>query len=280
MSKSTIAKIKFYEVINWIFSHEKIPEHFLAQKSQLNSLVPYITEQFWMIPKATKYLNDHTNDLFNIPDPIEHLKLLKKIVIFQKITKNQFWSYIPERKRDIIKEIEERDNLGENDARAKERLMKIKSINASSYFKVAPTKKNIDVNNSDIKESVSVALAAHKSKEEKERFTKILNSDKYIRELTQDVIDELELVLFDVSLLKKTNRVLFTFIDYQNYKRYYTTPFSAKIYISKKDGVINNNYIESLNGQDFEQYLINEINQFTRLKYGLNNSYKRILNVY
>ena len=44
--------------------------------------------------------------------------------------------------------------------------------------------------------------------EEKKMQQETQSSNRYLTELNQDIIDELELVLFDVSLLKKTNRIL------------------------------------------------------------------------
>ncbi len=95
--------------------------------------------------------------------------------------------------------------------------------------------------------------------------------------LTQEVIEREGLVLFDVSLLKKTNRILFIFIDKENKKRYYTEPFQAEIYISKKDGIINNDYIENIT-DDFVKYNILDIAQYNKLKYIINDNYKRIIN--
>jgi hypothetical protein len=272
-------KIKFYEIINWLFTNSEIPDNFISQKTQLNSLVPYLTEQFWTLPKITWYLNKHTNDLFNIPDPIEQLQLLKKLIQYNNITKNELWSFIPERKKDLIKEIQERDNLDENDSRAKLILIEKNGRDISQYTKVAPTKRNIDLTNAENQERVRAALKHQRLIEEKKMQQETQSSNRYLTELNQDIIDELELVLFDVSLLKKTNRILYVFIDKNNEKKYYILPFAATIYISQRDGVINNDYIEERT-DDFHQYIIKDIKLYTRLKFMLNDSYKRILNVY
>ena len=106
---------------------------------------------------------------------------------------------------------------------------------------------------------------------------KAQSSNRYLKNLNQEIIDELELVLFDVSLLKKTNRVLYVFIDKNNEKKYFVAPFAATIYISQRDGVINNDYIEERT-DEFQEYIIQDIKLYTRLKFMLNDSYGRIVN--
>jgi gamma-glutamyl phosphate reductase len=99
--------IKFYNIINWLLSQEtEIPQEFLDNRSKLNSIVPYLTEQLWLNPKLINYLNKHVNNLYNIPDPIEQLNFLKKIFKLNHITKFDLYQFIPERSPDIIKEIE------------------------------------------------------------------------------------------------------------------------------------------------------------------------------
>jgi len=268
-------EVKFYEIINWLFTDNEIPEHFTP--SQLNSKVPYLTEQLWVWPKLTWYLNKHTNDLFKIPNPIEQLKLIRKIIHINKITKYELWSFIPERKKDLIKEIQERDNLDENDSRAKLILIDKLDADISQYTKVAPTKKNTDLKNKENQEKVREALLQRKLLEEKKMQKKAQSSNRYLKNLNQEIIDELELVLFDVSLLKKTNRVLYVFIDKNNEKKYFVAPFAATIYISQRDGVINNDYIEERT-DEFQEYIIQDIKLYTRLKFMLNDSYGRIVN--
>ncbi len=275
--KETVS-IKFYEVLNWLFSSEtELPKKFLMNESKLNSIVPYLAEQFWAMPQLTDYLNEHTNDLYQIPESLEMLRLLKKIIKTRGLTKANCWSFIPNRKPNLLKEVQERDKLDTGDARAKVMLMQKLGINTTGYFKAAPTKKNTNLKDAVVKVRVKEAIEIDKNKKIQKKEAAMAADSRYLKELNQTVIDDLELILFDVSLLKKTNRVLFTFIDAMNQKKYFMTPFLADIYLSKKDGVINNDYIEDLN-DDFIHYVINDIKMYTKLKFTLNSSYKRILN--
>jgi len=272
MKFTTKNVIKFYEVVNWLFTTDEIPARFIEQKSKLNSIVPYIVEQLWCNQRLSWYLNEHTNNLYNIPDPIEHLKLLKKLIRNYSITKYDLWQFIPTRGPDLIKEIEERDQLGENDAKEKLRLIQLLGANKDSYIKVNPTKKNTNLK-ADLEQVVQAV--EHKKKQEAKEA---LSSDSnFLHELNQQVIDDLGLVLFDTTVLKKSNRVLYIFIDKENRKRYYTEGFSAQIYISKKDGVINNDYIEPKT-EEFTKYIINNSSLYSKLKFMLNDNYKRLIN--
>lgn len=271
--------IKFYEVLNWLFSVEtELPEKFITNKTKLNNIVPYLTEQFWTQPKLTAYLNKHVNNLHNIPDPLKMLVVLKKLIKMQNISKTSCWSFIPNRQPDLLKEIQERDQLDSGNALAKKMLMKKLVIDHNYYFKKTPTKKNIDLYNLEKKTIVAEALQKAKDKKAKNKEMAKTEDSRYLLELNQEVIDNFGLVLFDVSLLKKTNRVLFTFIDSDNAKKYFMVPFMADIYLSTKDGVINNDYIETKN-DDFIHYVIKDIKLYTKLKFILNTSYKRIVNV-
>ncbi len=279
MSKAPIVTIKFYEVLNWLFSNDlNLPEKFQLNPNKLDKVVPYITEQFWTIPWLTSYLNKHTNDLYNQPDPLEALKLLKKIVRDRGLTKANCWSFFPNRSSDLLKELRERDELDEGNARAKRMLMKKLAIDSSGYFRVAPTKKNINLNDNVSKVIVKEALQIDIEQKKKTKEEARVNDSRFLPRLNQEVIDELELIIFDVSLLKKTNRVLFTFIDSNNLKRYFMTPFMAEVYLSKKNGVINNDYIEEATEEDFIRYAIKDHKLYNKLKYMLNKSYTKTLN--
>jgi len=273
--------IKIYELINWLLGQDdKIPERFIDQKTKLNSLVPYITEQLWTNMNLVCYLNKYTNDLFNIPDPIEQLRFLKKLFKIRGIVKWDLFQKMPTFKPDIIKEIMEKEDYDEGNARGKEIMLRLKfgdSASQESYKRQKATKTAVkQATTQEDKKIIKNILEQEEIKKKKE-ISKI-NKTIYLDNLTQEIIDEQELVLFDISLLKKRNQVLFIFIDKNNHKKYFLMPFAAKIYISKQDGVIHNDYIEAFNPDKFDTYLLSDIKNYTRLKYMLNDSYKRIVN--
>ena len=271
--KQDTTQLKFNHVINWLFDTAAIPPEFETNKRQLEKIVPYIHERLWTNPRITNYLNQHINDLYNIPDPIEHLKLLRKVIKLNKITGYDLWKFFPKRKRDLALEIEEREKLDPNNALVKAALINKMGIDAEGYFKPAVSKKNINLKQ-DIEKIKDVVDADKASKINKHEP----KDSRFLSELNQEIIDSMGLLLFDTSLLKKTNQVLFTFIDKNNRKYYKVEPFVASIYISKVDGVINNDYIEEIDPKKHSLYIINDIKNYTRLKYMLTDSYTRIAN--
>ena len=273
--------VKIYELINWLLGpDDKIPDHFVDQKTKLNSLVPYITEQLWTNINLVHYLNEYTNDLFNIPDPIDQLQFLKKLFKIRGITKWDLFQKMPTFKPDIIKEIMEKENYDEGNARGKEIVLRRKFgaiASHESYKRQKATKAAVKQATTQADKKFIKDILEQEEIKKKKEIPKV-NEGIYIKKLTQEFIDENELVLFDVSLLKKRNQVLFIFIDKNNHKKYYLMPFMAKIYISKQDGVINNDYIEELTPKKFNGFILTDIKVYTRLKYMLNDSYKRIVN--
>ena len=55
-------------------------------------------------------------------------------------------------------------------------------------------------------------------------------------------------------------------------------PFMAKIFLSNEDCVINNDYIEELTPSKFSGFILKDVKLYMKLKYMLNDSYKRIIN--
>lgn len=274
-ASKTEAPIKAYEVINWLLAPDvDIPERFQMQKTKLVNIVPYLTEQLWLKPHLTWYLNKHANDLHKIPDPLEYLALLKKLFKMHRLTKWDLFQTRFEFKPKLIEAIEAKDGYDSNDATSKAMMMQRLNIPFDKYIKPAATKASVKANSDPkVNEMIKEAL------DNKNKAPVNTDTGVYITELSQQIIDEEELILFDISLLKRTNQILFIFIDKKNHKKYHLKPFMAKIYISKEDGVINNDYIEKLDPDKFMGYVINDVKLYTKLKYMLSHSYKRIINM-
>lgn len=286
---------KTYDIINWLVSgSQEIPKNFLANsecaKAVEKSLV-YIPEQLWHIPQAAWYVNKHLNDIENIPRITgkgfeqlrDTLNVFKKIFTFQKISKRQLYQSRFEFRPKLIEAIEQYEGYDEGNAKAKALMMINLNVPTNRYFKSKATKAEVKKNSStEVKKSIQEAIALKEQKDVQKHLASIPKSNESIfineDDMCQQLIDEEELILFDVSLLKKRNQILFIFIDKNNHKKYLVKPFAAKIYISNQDCVINNDYIEELNPEKFAGYIITEIKLYTKLKYILNHSYKKILN--
>jgi len=281
-SKSTLSTApKTYEVINWLLSSDsELPERFKEHRIKLNQVVPYVAEQLWYIPKLTSYINKHFNNLYNIPDSLESLVVLKKLFINYGITKRDLRQSPFIKQPRLIEAIESENGYDEGNARSKSIM--IQMLDKEFVVKKATVTKAIVKKESraDIKELASELLKTKhiKEKEELEKLKEPSSSGHYLLELNQDIIDKEELILFDISLLEKTNRVLFIFIDKHNHKKYWVEPFHAKIFVSKEPGVINNDYIEDIRPEKFTGYIINDFKLYNKLKYILGSNYKKVIN--
>jgi hypothetical protein len=262
-----------------VSNDDSVPSRFIEQKTKLDNLVHYMTEQFWTHPGIIHYLNKHVNDLYNIPDSMEYLKLIKKIYRLHKFTKFDLLTMYPKFKQDIVKEIEEREGYDEGNARGKEVILRRKFglVEIPELYK-RPTATKAAIKQASTNEDKELIRNMVEQDKEKKMLKTTEIRSKFLPKITQELIEERGLIIFDISLLKKTNRVLFTFIDKDNNKYYRIEDFFAKIYISNENCVINNDYIEELIPDKFTEYILTDIQNYTRLKYMLNGSYARILN--
>jgi hypothetical protein len=237
-------------------------------------LVFYINEQLWKNPSIIHFLNEHTNNLYNIPEPIEYLKLLKKLFSVNNITKYNLWSYFPKRDTDLYSEIERIEKYDDGDIRSKLIMIKHNENYLDRYKKITATKAAAKKHTSDVKNTITQAIKNY----DKNEIAILENKNLIFDKLTQELINEEELVLFNISILKKANKVLYTFINKNNKKRYYLEPFQAKIYVSKETSILQNDYIEEINDDKFIEYIIPSYKNFSKIKYVLNDNYIKLLN--
>ncbi len=269
--------LKFYEITNWLFDQTiDIPGRFIEQKTKVNSFAAYLPEMFWRKLSTTNYLNKHLNDLYNIQDGLETLTFLKKVIRSAGIAKSELYQLMPSREADLVKEVQDQTGYDEGNASSRALMLNKMDKRETIYKRQAATKKALQGATTTADKNLVESVLLKKKQEEAKHANK--SNVGTILQLSQELIDQEGLVLFDISLLKKTNRVLFIFIDRDNHKRYYTEGFHATIFKSIRDGVINNDYIVDKNDTDFQSYIIKDITLYNKLKYILNNSYKRIIN--
>jgi len=265
---------KFNDVISWLFTKNPIPESFLVHKTKLNSIVPYLPEQFWNNPELTRLMNTFYNDLHAIPDSIQQLKSIQKLIIHRGIQKTDLWKFVPRRMPDQIQKIKDIEQLDENDARAKILMLHKTGNQLPVFLGGKPDTKN-EANLEIVRNALSKEKELKRIQEEKDRE----NSNMYLKILNQDIISEMELTLFNVKILKKQNKVLMTFIDKFNKKKYFLENYNASFYISKSNSVIDNDYIVDPDPDKFIKYNITDWQLLNKLRFALNHAYKRSLNI-
>jgi len=266
------AKITIKDLINYITSSGPVPDNFLSSEKELKRQVIYLFEFFWNFPKIIAFLNQY-NLLYNNPvekDPIGFLNYLKMIIIDNKLSKfdlkSDFFNFLQELNK--IKELEEqakKEKIQLKDLIARLKVAAIKNENIKFFKNEKSSKKEFSEIESKYKEL--------KEKEVQKRKNQNIQSIK-LNEINEDIINELELTIFDIFSDEKHNQLIYIFIDKNSKKRYYIEPFYFEFFISKKSGIINNDYLEDYNENDFIKYKITNYFDYYQLKRALKNNYE------
>jgi len=304
----------YNEIDNYLFNDTPISSEGLSAKTPLRTACTYLYESFMFHPKICIHLDKHLNqkkeNLLTF-EPLEILELYKNIIQNCKISKYQLYRGFPDRKfsQDISK-ISKKLEISIKEAKAfyinRSRLNptelesvlakddKATNINTSTkqdilnakenyanqgQFKIPdlipevikneleeiPTQLSFEANVEDIAPISNPLLEDNNQEEENSKFLPYIN---------QEIITSLSLSLFDIRVLRQENRFLYIFIDKYNNKRYYKDHFKAEFFISKKDGVINNSYIEP-NSDEFIKYIVTNHLDLNNIRYLLDQEYRK-----
>jgi len=258
-NQQELKKPKINDLINFITSgNSQIPESFLFYEKELKNLVQYVFEWFWYLPNFVKYLNEFNNlyDRSIQEQPIEFLKFLQQLCKDNKISKyhlkNSFFNYYAALNK--IKELE-------NEAIKQKRQfidyyseIKLKQI-LGKEIQIKKAKKVDDKNKKEkIKEIIQNAPV------QKENYNNMI-----LKELNDEIIEELQLTLFDVFLNENNNELIYIFIDKNYNKRYYIEPYYIDILVSKDTTIFKNDYLKEIDNS-FIKYRITNIWNFRNLK--------------
>ena len=266
----SLKKPKINDIINYITSGSKLPESFVYFEKDLRNQVQYIFEWFWQQPKFIIYLNQF-NDLYDrsINDkPLEFLQFIQKLVLDNKIKKyelkNSFFNFYGELKK--VKEIE-------NGAIKEKRQfidfytdLKLKNI-LGQKIEIKKAKKIDKANESQAKDIIKKALDVQEKKQRN------INDNLFLKDLNDNIIDELQLSLFDVFLDESNNQLIYIFIDKDYKKRYYIENFSIDILVSKETSIIQNDYLKEIDNS-FIKYKLLNIWDYRNLKKAIESNFE------
>ena len=268
-------EIKIGDLISYLFSSsDKIPEEFIFQEKNVKKYVFYLFEYIWHFPKMIEYFQKY-NHLFNREieqNTFEFLKFFKQILRDNNISRYQF-------KSEFFNFYQELQKIKKLEDEASKR--KIQLIDLVTELKLASIKsENIKLNeikkvNKDENIKEKIILAQKQQAQEIQKQTK--TKKRVLKEINEDIINELQLTLIDVFSDEKHNQLVYIFLDKDFKKCYYIEPFNYDFFISKKFGIINNDYLEPYNEQDFIKYRIFNFWDYQRLRNAINQNYKRFM---
>jgi hypothetical protein len=279
MSKAK-QSVKINDLINYITSgNSNIPEVFYDNEKEIKKIVNYLFEWFWSYPKFIIYLNQF-NSLYDRSieeNPIEFLKFMNQLCTENKISKyhlkSHFFNYFQELNR--IKTLEDEaikekkqfiDYLAE---------IKLKTI-LGKEIKIKKAKKIDKKELNDKKEKIKSMLEQHQQQEIQKHKNIDINS-MYLKELNDEIIDQLQLTLFDVFLDENRNNLIYIFIDKNYEKKYYIEPYYIDVLVSKETTIFKNDYLKPIDNSFIKYRLFNYWDAMN-LKKAINYNFENVKN--
>jgi len=275
---------KMQDVVAWLYDNKPVvyPDFWLTFKNEVQSISRYIPKIFQTNLKAIYLINKDCNHLHYNHDSFENLMYYKTIiqqlklsfydryVEFNKMTKrkqfidacltiNPQWHTL-----DAISIYEMNNRNVFKDS------MYLANDQRLEFWKDPKKKLKFDTDNTDLQNRIK-ELAAENAKH------KMLSDKRYIHELNQNVIDDLELVIFNVKTLPARNQILYIFIDKDNNKRFYVEDFEFIFFISNQSSIINNDYIEDFDVNKHIPFMVKSLEVLRTIKFAVQDSHKRFM---
>jgi len=251
-------------VINRALSKNYTREWCEENKNKIEQAINVVWNTFSFYPQIVKYIDKHANSFqFNTYSTYDKMKFIEMILENSGLTKGDLRFQIPEfeKRQRYAKAFYE---LGSRDIAGLYALHKLKIVDLEEDMPKIDQSRPKKLSKED-KEKIL------KAKEEFEQ-QKLSNDDVFLPELTQEIIDELELTLYDVHILNDRNQVLYILIDKDNNKRYYVEPFQYQFRYHPEPSIIKKDYFVPIG--DTYGYIIRDTRSYIQLRQALNNNFK------
>ena len=232
-------------------------------KKDVERIIKYNWQQFLNHPQVVRVINRTVNDYqFQQFTLLEKVKYFKHILDQTGLTVTELLFQYPNMETRHLLKIKV---PSDNDRKGIYGLIKLGAMS---------------------KESVEVVpdIEANKklSKDEKDQIKKLIqeserdsSNKQVLTELTQDIIDEMELTLFNISILEEYNEYEYTFIDKHNKKVVYREPFQYVFRFSTNSSVIENDYFLPTN--NLIPYQITNVQHYSWLRRSINQNFEKEL---
>lgn len=281
---------KMNDIVSWLYNNQEViyPEEWTLFKSDIEFISRFIVKIFQTNLKAIYLINKYNNHLYNNYNPIEVLMFYKTLIQQMGLSFYQRYDAFnaQTKRKDFIKAIQEIDSTWHtNDCISLYNLnnLGILSRDGSPYINNADRlAKYLDPHKQIVNEKTKGSEFENLKKIiiENEKINaqlKTANDKRFIKELSQDIIDELELTIFNVKTLPGRNQVLYIFIDKYNNKRFYISDFLFEFYVSGYTNIIDNDYIMPLDEKVHRKFFIRDMDVLKTLKFAVNDNHKRFM---
>ena len=249
------------QFLRYLLSTEQIDDTWIDEnKKDLEKIVRYIWTAFIYTPQVLKYFDKHLNTFesssFTLKDKIKfiHFILKQSRVLYSWL--NTGYQPIVNRIKDL--ELISKD-VTDNDKKSLWHLAhEYNVIQANSKQQFSKSKKLTQIEKKKIDNLVQEA--------KKEKSNTIV-----LDELNQEIIDKLELSLFDISILESKNLIQYTFLDKNNLKVIYREPYKMKIKFHPSNSMFDKDYFEPF--ENLYEYQFTSTWDYMQFRKALNQAF-------
>ena len=267
------------DVMNWLFDGVdaiEVPAKFQYRQYKLKPLVNIIMQKFRTNPRMQHFMNAQINDLFSKRSESEIILFIKQYIQINRIQKHQVdksWFRKSEREIFLDKMHDKKTDFegGFGDLVSQFDLLQTGRFQDKLSLSIINEVTGAD-NDPIMDESIMELLAI-------EQQMKFDSDPRFLKELNQNVIDEWELSLIDITTIERSNKILLIFLDKNNSKKYYPIDFIYEFVISNIFSIIQNDYIMPFLKEYHQPYVITDFRTMDVLKRALRDErdkfYKR-----
>ncbi len=254
------------QFMNYLCAEEVTDQWIDDNIKDIKKVIGYAWVTFLHIPQAIKYLNKHVNSY-----EYSNFSIHEKVIFLQYIIRQQ--GIQPWQLRFEYPQFNNRSQM-KKDYWKEYGSHDIDSFYALQQLGILGIQKQEKKPQKLSKEDISKIKEVLEAEEQEQK-----KNDKYIlTELTQEIIDQEELSIFDVRINENQNIISYTFINKENKKVIYEEPFSFEFYFHSSQNILDKDYFVDKNDQNMYKYNIIDVKQYKNLRYGITEAFKNELN--
>mgnify|MGYP003538222155 FL=1 len=270
------------DVMKWLFDggSTEVPVIFMKNNTTLKNHVKNIAPKFRTIPRIMNLFNNHLNKLYDKRTGAEILEFLKSYIQQHKINiqwLDNNWYKKDQRELYLSHHLGKSGNLETSvgDLTEEYQMFMTGAFNdkkeiLSKWFQVFEDPNAIE---EDFKENVNELLLQMDEKKHD-------NDPRFLKEVNQEIVDELELSLIDIKMIEKMNKILLVFIDKNNNKKYSLIPFSYEFVISTINAIKYNDYVVNFDPAYHNFYVCFDFATVEKIRMAINKSKDKFFKKY
>lgn len=281
---------KMADVVTWMYDNKLIhyPVQWSFFKGEISSISRFVIKIFQTNLKAIYLINKYNNHLYDDHDPLEVLVFYKTLI--QQIGLQYHKRYdafnAQTKRKEFIKICQELDSSWHtNDC------ISLYEMNNAGIFSRDGERFVSNADRIEIYKDPKKSIFDEKSKDksfnvlrdlimENEKAVydaKMANDTRFIKVINQEIIDELELTIFNVKTIPARNQILYIFIDKFNNKRFHITEFLFEFYVSSSSKIVENDYLVNYDPDKYKKFFIRDFGVLKTLKFAVNDNHKRFM---